>query len=89
MPGTYVAAARGFLPATIGTTRNAMSEHTVYLKVRDEWQEVSRHDDRDDALSAMHAALAKKPSGTTVKIEPGGELFMVTAEGAVIEVMQD
>ena len=66
--------------------------HTVLVRSTDDedWSELSRHGDREEALDAMRAALiSKEQPWTKARIEPGAELFVLTPMRTVVEVMKD
>jgi hypothetical protein len=67
-------------------------QHTVFVRKTEDgdWSELSRHDERDDALGAMRAALISKEEPWTIaRVDPGGELYVLTTERAIVEVMRD
>lgn len=67
-------------------------EHVVFVRVADgdEWQELSRHAERDDAMRAMREALvSEQVAWAKARLDPGGELFVLTPQRAVIEIMHD
>jgi hypothetical protein len=68
-----------------------MAEHIVFLKDAgaEAWREMSRYPDRDTACEAAQKLLAGRPPGSTAKVDPGGELFLLRPDGTVMEVMSD
>lgn len=67
-------------------------QHTVFVRSTDDedWSELSRHDDREAALSAMRAALvSQEEPWTTARVEPGAEHFVLTPQRSVVEIMKD
>lgn len=70
-----------------------MTERTVWVKRSGDdaaWEELSKHADRESALDALRATLiAADNDFATARLEPDGERYAQTPQGAVIEVMDD